>query len=55
MAEKKHVYNRFYDETKWNNVPKFNKTLIDDFLLELKAQGKSKNTISQYFNDLRII
>ena len=55
MTEKKHVYNRFYDETKWNNVPKFNKTLIDDFLLELKAQGKSKNTISQYFNDLRII
>lgn len=55
MAGKKHVYNRFYDETKWNSVPKFNKTLIDDFLLELKAQGKSKGTISQYFNDLRII
>lgn len=55
MSEKKKVYNRFYDENKWNNVPKFNKTLIDDFLLELKAQGKSKGTISQYFNDLRIV
>ena len=55
MAEKKKVYNRFYDETKWNNVPKFNKDLINDFLLELKASGKSKNTINQYFNDLRII
>lgn len=55
MAEKKKVYNKFYDETKWNNVPKFNKDLINDFLLELKASGKSKNTINQYFNDLRII
>lgn len=55
MEKKKKVYNRFYDETKWNNVPKFNKDLINDFLLELKASGKSKNTIDQYFNDLRII
>ena len=53
--KKKNVYNRFYDESKWNNVPDFNKDLINDFLLELKAQGKSKGTISQYFNDLRII
>ena len=55
MEKKKKVYNRFYNETKWNNVPKFNKDLINDFLLELKASGKSKNTIDQYFNDLRII
>lgn len=55
MNKKKNVYNRFYDETKWNNVPDFNKDLINDFLLELKAQGKSQGTISQYFNDLRII
>lgn len=53
MANK--VYNKFYDETKWNAVPKFNKELIDDFLLELKSQGKSEGTIKQYFNDLRII
>ena len=53
--KKKNVYNRFYDEAKWNNVPNFNKDLINDFLLELKAQGKSQGTISQYFNDLRII
>ena len=39
MEKKKKVYNRFYDETKWNNVPKFNKDLINDFLLELKASG----------------
>lgn len=55
MEKKKKVYNRFYDETKWKEVPQFNKDLIDDFLLELKASGKSKNTIAQYFNDLRII
>ena len=39
MENPKKVYNRFYDETKWNNVPKFNKDLINDFLLELKASG----------------
>ena len=55
MSTKKHVYNKFYDATKWENVPKFNKELIEDFILELKAQGKSQGTISQYFNDLRII
>ena len=55
MSDKKHTYNRFYDEEKWNNVPDFNKDLINDFLLELKAQGKSEGTIKQYFNDLRII
>lgn len=54
MAKKK-VYNRFFNEEKWNKVPQFNKTLIDDFLLELKSQGKSPGTISQYYNDLRII
>ena len=31
--KKKNVYNRFYDESKWNNVPNFNKDLINDFLL----------------------
>lgn len=51
----KKVYNKFYDEIKLDAVPKFNKELIDDFLLELKSQGKSEGTIKQYFNDLRII
>lgn len=55
MSEKKHVYNRFYTPEKWEQCNKFNKDLINDFLLELKSQGKKKTTIDQYFNDLRII
>ena len=55
MAKGKQVYNRFFEQSKWDEVPKFNKDLIDDFLLELKSQGKSQGTIHQYFNDLRII
>lgn len=55
MSEKKHVYNRFYTPEKWEQCNKFNKELINDFLLELKSQGKKQTTIDQYFNDLRII
>lgn len=53
--QKKHVYNKFYNKEKWEAVPSFNKELINDFLLELKSQGKSEGTIKQYNNDLRII
>lgn len=55
MVKGKQVYNRFFEQSKWDEVPKFNKDLIDDFLLELKSQGKSEGTVRQYFNDLRII
>lgn len=55
MVKGKQVYNRFFEQSKWDEVPKFNKDLIDDFLLELKSQGKSEGTVHQYFNDLRII
>lgn len=55
MVKGKQVYNRFFEQSKWDEVPKFNKDLIDDFLLELKSQGKSEGTFRQYFNDLRII
>lgn len=55
MVKSKQVYNRFFEQSKWDEVPKFNKDLIDDFLLELKSQGKSEGTVRQYFNDLRII
>lgn len=33
----------------------YNKRLIDDFLIEKRAQGKSFNTLKQYRGDLRII
>lgn len=37
MVKGKQVYNRFFEQSKWDEVPKFNKDLIDDFLLELKS------------------
>ena len=49
------VYNRIYSKNKWEQVNKYNKELMEDFLLELKAQKKSQGTISQYKNDLRIM
>ena len=49
------VYNRFYTKEIWEKVNKYNKELMNDFLLELKSQKKSQGTQKQYMNDLRII
>lgn len=49
------VYNRFYTKQKWEQVNKYNKELMNDFLLELKSQKKSEGTRKQYKNDLRIV
>lgn len=51
---KRQVYNKFFDEVKWQKVNKYNKESMEDFLLELKSQRKSEKTIYQYKNDLRI-
>lgn len=53
--EKKKVYNKIFDEQKWKEVNQFNKDLMEDFLMELTAKKKSKGTIDQYRNDLRIL
>lgn len=49
------VYNRIYSKQKWEQVNNYNKNLMEDYLLELKAQKKSQGTIDQYRNDLRIM
>ena len=49
------VYNRIYTKEKWEQVNKYNKNLMEDYLLELKSQKKSQGTIDQYRNDLRIL
>lgn len=49
------VYNRFYTKQRWEEVNKYNKELMNDFLLELKAQKKSQETQRVYKNDLRIV
>ena len=48
-------YNRIYTEEKWALVNKENKDILEDYLLELKAQKKKESTIYQYKNDLRIL
>lgn len=49
------VYNRIYSKEKWDKVNKYNKNLMEDYLMELKSQKKSQGTIDQYRNDLRIM
>lgn len=49
------VYNRIYNEKDWAEVNKFNKRLMEDYLLEMKSQKKKESSIKQYRNDLRIL
>lgn len=51
----KQTYNRIYTESKWENVNKYNKQILDDYILQIKSEGKSEKSIKQYFNDARII
>lgn len=55
MAGRGRIYNNFYTPELWAQVNKENKHILDDFLAECKQRKKSKNTISSYFQDLRII
>lgn len=48
-------YNKIYDEEKWARVNQENKDIMEDYLMELKAQKKKDTTIYQYKNDLRIV
>lgn len=49
------VYNRIFTEEKWERVNKYNKNLLNDYMMQIKSEGKSKGTMNQYFNDARII
>lgn len=49
------IYNRIYTDKKWAEVNKYNKDLMEDFIIELRAQKKKEGTIKQYKNDLRIM
>lgn len=49
------VYNRIYTKEKWEVVNKFNKDLLDNYMLQIKAEGKSEGSQKQYYNDARII
>lgn len=49
------VYNRVYTKEKWEQVNKYNKNLLSDYMKQIKAEGKSEGSQKQYFNDARII
>lgn len=51
----KQTYNKVFTQEKWDKVNKYNKQLLDDYILSIKADGKSEKTIKQYYNDARII
>lgn len=51
----KKVYNRIYTKAKWEQVNKYNKDLMEDYLIEMKANKRKQGTIDQYKNDLRIM
>ena len=53
MAKK--VYNKIYTKEKWEQVNKYNKQVLDDYILQAKSEGKSKGSIAQYYSDGRII
>lgn len=47
------AYTKLLDETKWDEVNEESKELLDDYILELEANGKSIKTIAQYRADIR--
>lgn len=49
------VYNRIYTNEKWEQVNKYNKNLLSDYMKQIKSEGKSESSQKQYFNDARII
>ena len=49
------VYNRVYTQEKWDRVNKYNKNLLQDYINQAKAEGKSEATLKQYLNNARIV
>ena len=52
---RKTVYNKIYTEEAWAKVNPKNKELFDQWKTYLLSTDKSKGTVGQYFNDLRIL
>lgn len=55
MGRSRGVYNRVFNEEDWAKVNPKNKEILNDFIAEYKQRKKSKGTINQYYNDLRIV
>lgn len=52
---RKTVYNRIFNEEDWEKVNPKNKKLFNEWKTYLMSTDKSKGTINQYYNDLRIL
>lgn len=51
----KQTYNRIYTKQKWEQVNPYNKDVLNDYIQQAKAEGKSEKSLKQYYNDARII
>ncbi|GIU69806.1 MAG: hypothetical protein KatS3mg002_1042 [Candidatus Woesearchaeota archaeon] len=49
----RNVYNEMFDKEIWEKVNEKNKSIMNDYLLELKQRKKSNGTITQYKADIR--
>lgn len=55
MKKRGRVYNRIFNPKEWEEVCKYNKNLLEDWLLELRSKKVKESTIKQYKNDVRIL
>ena len=55
MGNRGRFYNRIFTEEKWSKVNPVNKEIMNDFLAEYRQRKKSKNTLSAYEADLKLI
>lgn len=55
MQQEKQVYNKIYNPKKWEQINKYNKKMMEDYLLEMRSKRRAQGTIDQYKNDLRIL
>src|SRR5699024_2058344 len=46
--------NSFYDDVTYSKVPRENKDILDDYILEMKSNGRSEKTIYQYSADIKM-
>lgn len=51
----KHVYNVIYTPEKWKQVNRYNKSLLEDYMLEMKASKKKEGTINIYRGNIRVV
>ena len=49
------VYTQIYTPKKWEQVNKYNKNLLNDFVLEMRSNKKKDGTINIYISNIRVV